>query len=514
MASSWRSGAENGIGPFDFAASRPITGDPRRDADIYSGIASRNPYPAMAKNYGDLVSGVNWSLGQENQQRSMHNAMRDPNFLFTLTRGGGGPFAPINPLGNPTTTTTSTGASPGNPFSSLNNVKNPNIQSALDSILGGIRNLSSDPTQNTNVVKANIKSPEIASRLAGSLNRFDVDVNDSRQSFADFTKNFLATQPQVKQALDQESGAIGEIYDSGPSGLKGQLDKIARDRAIAVRQAAQRSIGNVVRNNNLSRLTSGDSSYLDQQLLDTVSGVNVDEARQRADLDRSNLLGVKDAQTRMAGVRQKLVDDYVRRMLLPIEARQRMGAGEINQLGSLGQLDAANTFYQMDNPEMLLARKLGLLGDATQLDQANNFYGLQRPYQPDTSGMMGVPRFRGGGGGSDPGMGDYYFPDFSLSQPSIPNPRSAPPRVGMWPGMSGADRSAEMYMQESGFNPSSDPNFSPELWNWAQGNAGTNPRSMPLPAGYYDPGGPGWTPPGYDSRSTFDINPADYEAYA
>lgn len=408
------------------ARRQPITGMPQVDARLYDSLDIGSPYPASTDiygarvhgSYGNLQDAVNWQRNQVQNYRNVFSNLQN-NIRFQ----GSGTFTPSagmfgaagagtwgTPLSNPSAGNVGApggaapASAPANPFTTITNVKNPDIQSAVDSILNQARGLSTDPSRNTNVVQTNVKNPEIASRITGAMQRFDQDVNDSRQSFADFTKSFLETTPQMKAAMDQEAEYVGNVYDTGPGGLQAQLKRINDQRRIAQTQGAQRSIGSAMRNNNLSRMLSGDSSYLDQQLMDTVAGVNVNAAREASDLDRSNLLTMADARTRLMGARGNAMDAFTRRMLLPNEARARMGADELGRLGTIGAMDAANTFYNVDNPEMLLARRLGLLQGVSGLDQANNFYGLSRPYDPDTSGMLPV-------GSARPGSPQVFYPD-------------------------------------------------------------------------------------------------------
>lgn len=374
---------------------------PRRlSPDTENFIRTQNPYAPVrtdligspptqvASTWGDLMKALNW----DNSQR-----VRNDPANFSLA---GGPSL-FSPSGVGTTT-----GNVGNPFSTLRNVKNPDLQSAIDSILSQVKSLSTNPNENQNVVKANVKSPEIAGQIAGATGRFNADVNDTRQSFADFAKNYMAAQPQAEAAYNQESSAIGNVYD--PNGLAKTLADINNRRTIAATQAAQRAIANAMSRTNANRILTGDSSYLDAILADTVGNIGATTAKESADIARQNALGLTDLQGRFAGTRGNLLNQLLSRALFPIEARQRLAGNELAQLAGLSNLTAQNTFFQLDSPEQMLARRLALLGDVGRLDLGNNFYGLSKPYEGSTAGLF-TPQYRGPVGGSpfDYGLADY-----------------------------------------------------------------------------------------------------------
>lgn len=401
------------------------------------------PPAQVAPTYADLQKAIDW----ENTQRG-----RAANPLMSW--GGTGP----PPIGGGPITGTLPG---GNPFSTLHNVKNPDLQSAIDSILSQVKGLSSDPNANPNVVRSNVKDPATAARIGAAGGRFDADVNDTRQSFSDFAKSFMAAQPQAQDLFNQESGAIGKVYDQGAGGLQAQLAAINNARQTAATQAAQRAISQAMARTNSGRILSGDSSYLDAILADAVGGIGAQTAKEGADISRSNLLGVTDLQSRLAGTRGNLLNQVLSRALFPIEARQRLAGNELSQLGGLSNLTNANTFFNLDSPEQMLARKLGLLGDVGRLDTSNNFYGLKKPYDPNLSGLQ-LPRY---GGGSNGGF-NYDLSDYLgglLDTPGI----SPTGSMGTGAPNLGNTRARDLYTQQTGVMPQNDPNFSPELWQWA-----------------------------------------------
>lgn len=411
---------------------------------------SSSPSTQVAPSLAELIAGVNWQNDQ-------------------VARATRGPAGGVNLFGGPTPSNLTFGGSSSggpNPFSTLRNTKNPEIQSAVDTVLNSVKGLTLDPNANTNVVKSNVKDPATAARIGKAGARFDIDVNDTRQSFADFTKAFMDGQKEAQTLFNQESSAIGRVFD--PNGLQADLNNLSDVRQRAITTAAQRAMNQALARTNAGRMTLGDSSYLDAQMLDSMGGINAQAAREKSDLDRMNLLTVLDAQGRFGGQRTNFLNQLLGRGLLPIQAKQAMAGNELAQLAGLSNLTNANTFYNLDSPEAMLARRFGLLGQAGQLDQMNNFYGLIKPYQPSTAGFLPMP--------SLPSSGGFQFPMDIFGQPA-----GTPPMPVGAPGGSPSSRiNADLrarYKAVSGVFPEEDPNFSPELMDWVMQHNNT-PAAM------------------------------------
>lgn len=338
------------------------------------------PDTQIAGSLGDLARGLDW--------RNIELAK-----ILRPSSGGLNTFAGATP----------SNLMPSNPFAGGDPnapqrvVKNPALQGVVDSVLSRVGSLPTDPNVNTNVVRTNVRDPATATRIGAAGQRFDVDVNDTRQSFTDFTRAFREAQPQAQQFFDEEAGAIGRVYDQGPAGVQGQLNRLSAQRQAAITTQAQRAMRNALASTNAGRMLTGDSGYLDAVLADATGNIGAQAARERFDLDRLNLLGVTDMQTRLGGRRGTLQDAMLSRGLLPIEAQQRLAGNELAQLAGLSNLTNSNTFFNLDSPEQMLARQLGLLGQTAQIDDRNNFW--RQPYSPETSGMLPIgspPRSRGG----------------------------------------------------------------------------------------------------------------------
>lgn len=436
--------------PFTLSSggSRPLTFDEQWFLKNKNPFAPKttligSPDAQVAKTFSDLQNAVNW------ENVNLARAMRLP--------GGG-----VSMFGGPTPSNLNFGAP--NPFSTLRNTKNPDIQSAVDSVLGQVKGLTLDPNVNTNTVKSNVKDPATATRIGGAGARFDVDVNDTRQSFADFAKQFMAAQPQAQEFFNQESSAINRVFD--PNGLQADLNRLSDVRQRAITTAAQRAMQNAIARTNSGRMVLGDSGYLDAQMLDAMGGIGAQAAREKSDLDRLNLLGVTDMQQRLGGQRGAMLNQLLTRGLIPIQAQQQLGGNELAQLAGLSNLTNANTFFQLDNPEAMLARRLGLIGQGSQIDLANNFYGLQKPYEPNFSGYMPI--------NSMPSSRGFDFPMDLFGQSAATSlPAGAPGAASPPANRVYADARAR-YKAVTGVFPEEDANYSPEVMNWVLQHNNTN----------------------------------------
>lgn len=423
-----------------------------------------SPPTQVAPTFSDLLKGISW-------QNIEMNRIMNPNQGSNPLAFPGGP-TPWNLAGG-----RAPGAAPPNPFSTLKNVKNPELQSAVDSILGQVKNLSTDPNVNQNTVKTNVKDPATASRITGAGGRFDADVNNTRQTFADFVKNFSAGLADAQNQLGTESASLDTVFDSGAGGLESRLAAMANARRHAVTNAASRAMRSASGRANSARLLGGDSSYLDAQELDALGGIGAEAAKEKADLDRLNLLSVLDARSRLLGTRGNASMNLAQRGLLPVQAGQQLAGNELAQLAGLSNLTNNNTFFNLDSPEMAMARKLGLLGQTSQLDLANNFYGLQKPYEPNASGMLPI--------GSPPRSGGFNFPMLDLFDTGGMGGYGMQPRGNpMAPARNPmVDQALRAYQLQTGVNPMNDPNFSEDAWNRIMGllqpGAEQGPDDMP-----------------------------------
>lgn len=395
----------------------------------------------------DLGRAVNWE---------------DVNLARSLRPASGNPLAYLSGA-------TPSNLMPSDPFAPQRVTKNPGIQSAVDSILGRVSALPTDPNVNPNVTRANVKDPATAARITSAGSRFDADVSNTRQSFADFVKNYSAGLAESQKQLGTESASLDSVYDTGPGGLEAKLAAMANARRLAVTTAAQRAMRAAGGRANSARLLGGDSSYLDAQMLSEMGGIGADAAREKADLDRLNLLGVTDARSRLLGTRGNALMNLVQRGLLPVQAGQQLAGNELAQLSGLSNLTNANTFFNLDSPDAMLSRQLGLLSQTSSIDNANNFW--RKLYESDGAGALPIGRGGGGRGGFNFPQIDM-FDDGSGTYAPAPSSRFGAPQVNR-----AQEDARARYKAVSGVYPEQDPNFSPELMQWVMQHNDT-PRAV------------------------------------
>lgn len=411
-------------------------------------------------------------------------------------------------------------------FQTVNNVKSPEFQAQINSLLPQVNGTAFDPNVNPNVVRQNTKNPAlqaVINNLAANPNaavnprefeksaQFGAGINAGFQQFAsdkvanraqfdEFKNLFTAQTPEVTGNVNQENSAISRVFDGR---LAGDLQTNANNRSAAVATNVRRSLDNLGRNNALLRMGGGDGSYANQQYLTSAQGVLADEARQKADLERNNLLYVLGQQGNFMGARNRGLDYLSNRQTIPIDLLTRMGANEDSRLFGLGaaahsnniyttpaeqasqktamlsqlaQLDTLNNFYQLDSPQADLARRMGLLGNLQSANNANNFYGLRKEYEPDNSGHFTTSSISSGpanNGGRRLGNILSQYPTQSYNNPSIAsrpavtNPIARNPLFASGASSNPTDIG---YYNTSGQWPGADPNYSSELYNYLRSN--------------------------------------------
>lgn len=364
---------------------------------------------------------------------------------FTYNPGGSGPG----------------GSGAANVFSTLHNVKNPDVDAGVTSILSRIAGLETDPKVNTNVLKSNTKSTALAGRIGGQYQNLDAAIKDNSVSIEDFVRGYAASQPEAEGYQQQESANIGRYFgEGGKSAFLGDLNHLDEETSKAAMQAVQRAVGLAGRHANAARLM-GNDTYVDKTLADTIAGVRVGEALRRGQAAKENYLTAGQAALNLTGARGNLLENLLRRNMLPTQFGQQVRGTDLAQLSQLGALENANTQYTMDSPEALLARRLALTGDASGIDLRNSFYGLSKPYEPNYEGGGPIMRPGGRGGGFGyplPNLGyggDSNVFDASTGSP-VAGPRPSP-----------QDAAIRAYQATAGVSPINDPNFSPELWQWS-----------------------------------------------
>lgn len=392
--------------------------------------------------------GVNPYESQSGYGSPIADWQRD-NVIAPMVRSRGSGFMPYVPPGSPgnwspihaPTINLNIGQPDANEFSTVQNVKNSALQTAMDSILKQGSELSTDPTKNPFVLQKNVKDDAMQSRISAAGGRFDTDSAANRESLADFTKNYYGSDPAAKAFTDEETGAIGNIYRdaSDPRSMAFNLATLRKQKQLATDRLTQQALHEAIGQSKLNSLMGVNDSSVDQRLLDATGRIATNSAATSADQARADYMATIGAQTSMAGRRGALLDDYLKRGLVPIDARMKMGASELSQLGQIGQMTNANNVYTMDSPDMALMRKMGVLSAYGAEDRANNFYGLRKPYSADGSGYIfpgmggggGAPSYRGGGPGGWGGFDYFGGPGSAGVVPPTQPPRARYPRPGL-----------------------------------------------------------------------------------
>jgi len=398
-------------------------------------------------------------------------------------------------------------------ISVVSNAKNPKIKSILDRVLGSVEGMGYDLNQNPYMVRANVKDAGQAARIGDVATALPGIQQGQQKALADWTSKYLEGIKAATPWQEQEAAAIGEFYSKGPEGVQARLDKLAAQRQLAVAGAVNRALDRVRGQTNMSRIMLGDSSYTDAQAMQTAADIMAKEAIAQADLGRQNYLGVKDAQTSLADRRRQGLEALNRMGLLPIDAQTALSTSQLQNMGQLGNLINANTFYNVETPEDVMARRLGVLGQASNLDLANTFYGLRQPYEPDLSGYGYGPYSR-----RQPGMTPYPTMDFN--EPYL-NPWSeswAEPYAKRDEAMAAAYRNQARpsYIPSSLQGSSYAVNRMPmpwtgTQWDWSNPGYGTPYTNA---GGYVNPPGPalGGEPyPADETEQVYNLLPWDFQ---
>lgn len=246
---------------------------------------------------------------------------------------------------------------------------NPVVRNA---IRGLIANLSPSATGNIGYgtqVSGIPRNPNLAGRTGDLYSGYDKTKQQADQSLTDFTDQYLKMRPAMRGALDTESAAIGNVYGSGPGSLSSDLASARTARAAAVRGATSSALARASRANNLARMNSGPSSYLDRLLAQEYARISSGAAADQADQAHADALGLADRRASLAGRRNLLAGQYLDQSLSPAEAAYRFDNLAQSDLGNIGQLENANTIYDVTTPEDRTARQLRLLDTLSNLDQ-------------------------------------------------------------------------------------------------------------------------------------------------
>jgi hypothetical protein len=439
-------------------------------------------------------------------QPMVQNRVRGAGGFSALS--GGSPFSPAGQTVHAPTINLNLGGGQdeGNPFETLKNVKNTALQSAMDSVLNGSKDVATDFNKNPFTVRSNVKDQDQQNRISAAGGRFDNDVLANRQSLEEFTKNYLGGDGTAKNFMQQETGAIGNIYGAAndPNSMAYNLAKIRNDQSLAVNRDANNQMRNALAQTKLNSLMGVNDSSVDAALMNAAGNIASQAALTNAGQARTDYMSLLNAQSQMAGRRSGLQDDYLKRSLVPMDVRMRLGANELGQANQLGQMNLANNFYNLDSPEQMYSRKMGLLGQYQDMDLRNNFYGLKKPYENNGNGYYFPNQgggYGGGGGGNygmpnNGGWGDQGMapqgglPPWAVRQRALASAARYPS-----PGMNAGSGNGFMAAQDGTYDLSNqfnygDPNLQHGAWG-EDGNPqlyipGYNPANIAAQQDYYE----------------------------
>lgn len=161
----------------------------------------------------------------------------------------------------------------------------------------------------------------------------------------DFTKNYLASKPTATGYNDQESGAIGKFYGTGPGSVTGDLATIRRQQAQNIFNASQGAIRRATAANSARRMMSGNNSSNDHTYAQTLAEIAANTAQQQGAQAGNDYRYVADNQNGLAGKRQMLLNNLMMNDLTPLDVRNRYQSNNLQTLGTLGNLENSNSLY-------------------------------------------------------------------------------------------------------------------------------------------------------------------------
>lgn len=466
---------------------RPITGDPRMDAGIYSGIDISNPFPDMPKSYGDLVGSVNYAVGAENKARTDYTNFRK-NIAQMLQSRPSTPFstpstAPVGPAQG------GLGAGPDG-FSLVNVSKDPSgdFDRINRSLLGRAASFQPDYSA------ARSANADTISSLADGSYR---DLQSANRSDAQsLIGKFRALQPLLNTQTSAQSGAIDRVYlgKDDPGSLAAELSANTQAAADAERRLSDRAIRNALFQARLGSAGGTGSGYVNAQVGDAVGRIAAETAARTADRRRQDTAALLSAQERNLGRTQDLNVTNVMRDRIPIDLRNDLLDREARQAAQrLAAIGQGVTIDQLTDELSTVGRQLGLSSQALQNYLASNFLGVRKEgenYPLFVSGAPGRPSPRS------------YYPDYTPGNDYI----------GGYQPRQGATRTKadQLYYAQTGKWPDQDQFLNDELYAYYQQVANQQPRYPSAPKTPASGGGYIGQPDGsYDIIGNFDYGSQD-----
>lgn len=326
----------------------------------------------------------------------------------------------------------------------VSQTKNQQIADALKGTVSAVGGLSTNPNVKQGALQSYTKSAPIQSAIDKALSQWNLDSSNSAQSVADFAKNWMASQGRAEANANEEAGQIGRIWSGDlenrmagvRSRLSSDLAAVRNAEKIGNIQALQRRLGSVALTAKLGDLAGGTDSYISKLALDAAQKASITNDLALAEQQRKDILGLAgmeredigtllNAQLKTAGLRQTLLDNVIKRGLVPAEVANQFSTQDLQRLAAITNMTGQNTFYDFQSAPDLVAKKLAALGAATNISNANTIFGLKQPSVPDTRGYLPVgwepyvrnPRLPVAAPMATP---DYSLPDDWGMEPELP----------------------------------------------------------------------------------------------
>lgn len=276
-------------------------------------------------------------------------------------------------------------------------------------------------------VLRNVKNPALEKAQTSLLGDYEKNKASNQTLFQQYLDEAKANNLRAKADLEKERAA----YDT--SKFKADIAKARADQEAALNASRDEALrfaqGNIEGKLLGSPLPTGMSTELQRFATDEF-GRAILPYQERIAAGRLQDIGLlKDIDLRTAPLAAMASQRYVNNLLSPIQAQTSLLNSNIGSLGSLGELDRANTFYGLSTPY-----------DQTRV-----------PALPIPSPAYRVPSI------------PSYTPPRSTYQPppqtaSRFNTGNAQPQAQL------RSNAEEAYKRDTGFYPQEDPNFNAMLY--------------------------------------------------
>lgn len=256
----------------------------------------------------------------------------------------------------------STGAAGGNPWSALRQF------GGAQQAGGNASQAVPAPSQATaNQVNpydtiSNIKNPDIQAQINRALSGFSKRASDYNNRYDEFLNKFSQAADTQQKIATQEGEAVGDYFDGE---MQARLDKILGGYKSAIGDLTGRLESSVYRNDDLYGMQNegGMSSYRDRLIADQIAKINERSAEAVANREYDQLQWLEGQKQNLLGQRGEQQQALTQFEMLPEQYRGAMDQQLLNYLSGV-----------------------------TNLDQANTFYGVQRPYEPDYGNTLDMLR--------------------------------------------------------------------------------------------------------------------------